>query len=141
MRVVCYVPNSLSLLSASAVLQLVLLAALVAQWRRGRRSVRLLLQQRVGSDERTGALIHDLNQPLTAILTNAQAAQRFLAAGQLDLQELRAILDDIVTDDKRAAGIVRNIWVILQENAGSKAGHGSKDDPVDNSGVRKERPQ
>jgi signal transduction histidine kinase len=135
------VPNSLSLLCVSAVIQLVLIAALVAQWRRGRRSVHLLVQQRAGTDERTGALVHELNQPLTSILSNAQAAQRFLAAGQLDLQELRAILDDIVTDDKRAAGIVRNIGVILQETAGLRADHGSKDDRGDNSGVRKERPQ
>jgi signal transduction histidine kinase len=140
MRVV-FVPNSLSLLWASAVIQLVLIAALVAQWRRGRRSVHLLVQQRAGTDERTGALVHELNQPLTAILSNAQAAQRFLAAGQLDLQELRAILDDIVTDDKRAAGIVRNIGVILQQSAGSRAGLGSKDDGVGKSGIRKERPQ
>ena len=114
-------PNSLSLLAASAVLQLVLIAALVAQWRRGRRSMDLLVQQRVGTDERTGALVHEaLSQPLTAILSNAQAAQRFLASDQLDLQELRAILDDIVTDDKRAAGIVRKMGVILQESARSE---------------------
>jgi signal transduction histidine kinase len=100
-------PNSLSLLSAAAVIQ----------------------------------LVHELNQPLTAILSNAQAAQRFLASDQLDLQELRAILDDIVNDDKRAAGIARRIGALLQESAGLRAGHGSEDDPVDNSGVRKERPQ
>ena len=132
-------PNSLSWLSASAVIQLVLIAALVAQWRRDRRCMQLLVRERAGADERTGALVHELNQPLTAILSNAQAAQRFLASGQLDLQELRAILDDIVTDDKRAAGIVRNIGVILQETAGSRAG--SKDDHGENPGVRKERPQ
>jgi two-component system sensor kinase FixL len=133
------VPNSLSLLSAAAIIQLVLIAALVAQWRRDRRCMHLLVRERAGADERTGALVHELNQPLTAILSNAQAAQRFLASGQLDLQELRAILDDIVTDDKRAAGIVRSIGVILQESADSRAG--SKDDLGDNAGVRKERPQ
>jgi signal transduction histidine kinase len=62
-----------------------------------------------------GALVHELNQPLTAILSNAQAAQRFLAADRLDLQELREILDDIVMDDKRAAGIVRQIGGNLLE--------------------------
>jgi two-component system sensor kinase FixL len=86
----------------------------------------LLVEQRAGTDERTGALVHELNQPLTAILSNAQAAQRFLASDQLDLQELRAILDDIVTDDKRAAGIVCRIGAIVQESAGSKAGHAPK---------------
>jgi two-component system, LuxR family, sensor kinase FixL len=135
------VPNSLSLLTASAVIQLVLIAALVVQWRRGRRSKDLLVVQRAGIDERTGALVHDLNQPLTAILSNAQAAQRFLASDQLDLQELRAILDDIITDDKRAAGIVRSIGALLQQSAGSSAGHGSTNDPRHGSGVHKERPQ
>ena len=102
-------PSSLSLLAASAVIQLVLIAALIAQWRRGRRILELLAQQRTGLEERTGALVHDLNQPLTAILSNAQAALRFLASGQPDVQELREILDDIVRDDKRAAGIVRSL--------------------------------
>jgi two-component system sensor kinase FixL len=122
-------------------MQLVLITALVAQWRRARRSLSRLVQQRAATGERTGALVHELNQPLTAILSNAQAAQRFLASDQLDLQELRAILDDIVADDKRAAGIVRNIGAILQESAGTRAGHSSKDDQAGHFGIRKERPQ
>ena len=134
-------PNSLSLLAAAAVMQLVLIVALVAQWRRGRRTMQLLARQRAGSDERTGALVHELNQPLTSILSNAQAAQRFLASDQVDLQELRAILDDIVMDDKRAAGIVRSIGVILQESAGTGADRASMDEQDGNFGVRKERPQ
>ena len=63
-------------------------------------------------------LVHELNQPLTAILSNAQAAQRFLASDHLDLQELREILSDIVADDKRAAGIVRSMGALLQDNSG-----------------------
>ena len=61
------------------------------------------------------ALVHELNQPLTAILSNAQAAQRFLASDPVDLKELREILNDIITDDKRAAVIVRRIGAMLQE--------------------------
>ena len=61
------------------------------------------------------ALVHELNQPLTAILSNAQAAQRFLASDPVDLNELREILSDIVTDDKRAAIIARRIGAVLQE--------------------------
>ena len=60
-------------------------------------------------------LVHELNQPLTAILSNAQAAQRFLASDPVDLKELREILSDIVTDDKRAAGIVRSIGAMLHD--------------------------
>ncbi len=66
------------------------------------------------------SLVHELKQPLTAILSNAQAAQRFLASDHLDLQELREILSDIVADDKRAAGIVRSIAALLQENSGNR---------------------
>jgi C4-dicarboxylate-specific signal transduction histidine kinase len=73
------------------------------------------------SPSRLAALVHELNQPLTAILSNAQAAQRFLASDQPDLQELRDILRDIVTDDKRAAGIVRTLGAMLQEPPGSNA--------------------
>ena len=64
------------------------------------------------------ALVHELNQPLTAILSNAQAAQRFLASDPVDLEELREILSDIVTDDKRAALLVRSIGAMLQERSG-----------------------
>jgi two-component system, LuxR family, sensor kinase FixL len=121
------VPNSLVLLAGAAAIQLVLIAALYVQLRRGRRTLSRLLQQRVGADARTGALVHELNQPLTSILSNAQAAQRFLASDQIDVQELREILDDIVTDDKRAAGIVRSIGGNLQGSAGSKAGHSPRE--------------
>ena len=50
----------------------------------------------------SGSLAHELNQPLTAILSNAQAALRFLKADAADLEEIREILTDIVADDQRA---------------------------------------
>jgi C4-dicarboxylate-specific signal transduction histidine kinase len=53
------------------------------------------------------ALLHELNQPLTAILSNAQAAQRFLQNASADqLAELEEILADIVAHDKKAAALV-----------------------------------
>ena len=84
------------------------------------------------------ALVHELNQPLTAILSNAQAAQRFMASDRVDLQELREILNDIVADDKRAAGIVRSIVAMLRESPGCMADHDSTAGRGDNSNVRKE---
>lgn len=59
--------------------------------------------------ELSGALAHELNQPLTAILSNAQAAQRFLARPEVDRQELGEILQDIVDEDKRAGEIIRRL--------------------------------
>jgi two-component system sensor kinase FixL len=65
--------------------------------------------------ELTGSLAHELNQPLTAILNNAQVAQRFLAADEVDVAELREILDDIVADDKRAAEVIRRVRLLLKK--------------------------
>ena len=62
----------------------------------------------------SGALAHELNQPLTAILSNAQAAQRYLAHESVDLNELREILADIVSDDKRAAEVIKRLRALLQ---------------------------
>ncbi len=61
------------------------------------------------------ALAHELNQPLTAILSNAQAAQRFLAAGTSDPETLREILDDIVEDDVRAGAIISRIRGLVRK--------------------------
>ena len=66
--------------------------------------------------ELVSALAHELNQPLAAILSNAQAAQRFIAAGEPDLAELRAILNDIVEDDKRAGQVIHRLRLMLRKD-------------------------
>lgn len=63
--------------------------------------------------ELSGALAHELNQPLTAILSNAQAAQRFLSKEQVDLAVIREILIDIVQEDKRAGEVIRRLRALL----------------------------
>ncbi len=65
--------------------------------------------------ELTASLAHELNQPLTAILNNAQVAQRFLAAEVVDLAEMQEILNDIVADDKRAADVIRRLRQLLKK--------------------------
>jgi two-component system sensor kinase FixL len=65
--------------------------------------------------ELTASLAHELNQPLTGILTNAQAARRLLDAGPPDLDELREILADIVADDKRAAEVIQRLRDLLRK--------------------------
>jgi PAS domain S-box-containing protein len=62
----------------------------------------------------SGALAHELNQPLSAILSNAEAAQRFLAQDSVDLDELREILTDIVADDRRAGAIIERLREMLR---------------------------
>jgi PAS domain S-box-containing protein len=65
--------------------------------------------------ELSGSLAHELNQPLTAILSNAQAAQRFLSHEDVDLNEVRAILSDIVSEDKRAGEVIRRLRLLLKK--------------------------
>jgi PAS domain S-box-containing protein len=65
--------------------------------------------------ELTSSLAHELNQPLTAILSNAQTAQRLLADGQPDREELREILADIVADDDRAGEIIQRLRTLLKK--------------------------
>jgi two-component system sensor kinase FixL len=55
------------------------------------------------------ALAHEVDQPLTAILSNAQAAQRFLAQTPPALMDLRELLAEVVADSMRAHTIIRNM--------------------------------
>ncbi|WP_083228920.1 two-component system sensor histidine kinase NtrB [Bordetella sp. H567] len=65
--------------------------------------------------ELAGSLAHELNQPLTAILSNAQAAQRFMAAQPSNLEEVREILKDLVKDNHRASEVLRKIRLLVKK--------------------------
>jgi signal transduction histidine kinase len=59
--------------------------------------------------ELSGALAHELNQPLTSILANAETGGRLLENECVDLEEMREILNDIVLDNKRAAAVITQL--------------------------------
>jgi PAS domain S-box-containing protein len=61
------------------------------------------------------SLAHELNQPLTAVLSNAQAGQLLLAKGVADPDELPGILSDIVQESKRAGEVIRRLRVLLKK--------------------------
>jgi two-component system, LuxR family, sensor kinase FixL len=65
--------------------------------------------------ELSSALAHELNQPLAAILFNAQAAQISLARESFDIAEIRAILQDIVADDNRASEVINRLRRLLKK--------------------------
>jgi two-component system sensor kinase FixL len=65
--------------------------------------------------ELSSALAHELSQPLTAILSNAQAAQLILAQPGHDLEEICDILRDIVSDDKRAGEVIGRLRALLKK--------------------------
>ncbi len=64
------------------------------------------------------SLAHELNQPLAAIVTNASAAQRFLARGELKPEDLRELLADIASDGHRASEVIRGIKGMALGSAG-----------------------
>lgn len=74
--------------------------------------------------ELAASLAHELRQPLTGIMTNAQAARRFLDGSPPDLEEVRGALGDIVADDRRAAEIIERLRGMLRKDE-------ARQDPVD----------
>ena len=64
----------------------------------------------------SGALAHELKQPLTAILADAQSAQIMLNGGKLDLAELGAILVDICAADRRADAIIERARTFMKRS-------------------------
>jgi len=66
--------------------------------------------------ELSGSLAHELNQPLAAVLSNAQAGMRFITGGQPDLEEMQAILQDIADDAKRAGGIIHGMRAMFKKD-------------------------
>src|SRR6185503_142109 len=67
----------------------------------------------VSMGELASSLAHELNQPLTGILSNAQAATRFLEDEEPSLAELRAIVTDIIDDDRRAGDVIKRMREML----------------------------
>ena len=66
--------------------------------------------------ELTTSVAHELNQPLGAILSNAEAAEMFLAAEPPALDEVRDILADIRKDDQRASEVIRRMRGLLRKH-------------------------
>jgi two-component system sensor kinase FixL len=67
--------------------------------------------------ELAASLAHELNQPLTAILSNAQAALRFMSSKPADLEEAREVLQDIVKDNSRAGEVIRRMRALVKKEA------------------------
>jgi PAS domain S-box-containing protein len=67
--------------------------------------------------ELSGAFAHELSQPMTAILTNAQTAEHLLRREAPDLDGLREIVKDIIADDIRAGEVIRRLRTMLKPGA------------------------
>ncbi len=69
------------------------------------------------------SIAHELNQPLAAILTNAETAQRLLQRSPTDFPLLREMLQDIIADDKRAGEVIRHMRALLKKGESPLASH------------------
>jgi len=63
--------------------------------------------------ELTASIAHEINQPLGAILSNAEAAEMLLESGRTAPDELMQILRDIRNDDLRASQVIKRLRALL----------------------------
>ena len=122
-----YVIGALAAFAAQALL----IATLFIQRKRRRQAELAARQQRVELahslrlatiGEMTAAISHEINQPLTAILSNAEAGEMMLGAGVHTPDQLREILVDIRRDNLRASEILRRLRSFLQKQDTQKQG-------------------
>ncbi len=71
--------------------------------------------------ELAAAMAHELNQPLTAIVANAEAINDMLDDPEIDSDEVKAVLSDIVADGVRAGETVRRVKALVKGAETSKA--------------------
>ena len=106
--------------------QAVTIGGLLAQRQQRRRAEAEILNQRTELAHATrvstmgqlaSALAHELNQPLGAILRNAEAAEIFLQKEKPNLEEIRTILEDIRKDDQRAGSVIDRMRSLLKKHS------------------------
>lgn len=110
---------------SALIIQAALIIALLVQRFRRQQAERALLQNREqlahagrvsAMGQLASSLAHELNQPLGAILRNAEAAELYLQKAVPNLDEVRAVLADIRKDDQRAGGVIDRMRALLQRH-------------------------
>ena len=87
----------------------------VTDWKRSEGEVHMLRDELAHAGRVTvlgalaGSLAHEMNQPLAALMANGQAALRMIGRPRPQLDELRATLDDMVSDSRRAGDVIRQL--------------------------------
>ena len=114
----------IALTIAIILLQTGLIAALLREHRR-RRLAEVQSRQRMAelarvmrfstAGEMAASISHELNQPLGAILTNAETLDVILKSPTPDITELKDIVKDILHDDQRAGEVIRRIRSLLKK--------------------------
>jgi signal transduction histidine kinase len=73
------------------------------------------MNRQATAGELSASITHELNQPLAAILANAEAAELLLNAQSPDLKEIRHIISDILRDDQRASSVINRMRSLLKK--------------------------
>ena len=71
-------------------------------------------------DELTASIAHEVNQPLTAVITSAQACERWLNGEPPNVETARASLERIIRDGNRASQIISRIRSLFKRNPPQK---------------------
>jgi signal transduction histidine kinase len=112
--------------AAGLLVQAITIVALLVQRRQQQRAEAQIERQRTElahvsrvstMGQLASALTHELNQPLGAILRNAEAAEIFLQNNPPNLEEVRAILTDIRRDDKRAGNVIDRMRALYKRRS------------------------
>ncbi len=114
----------IGLITAVLLLQAGLISVLLSEHRR-RRLAEVQSRQRMAelarvmrfstAGELTALIAHEINQPLGAILANAETAQVMLQSPGPDIAELTEIVGDILRDDRRASEVIRRMRSLLKK--------------------------
>ncbi|MFY9957316.1 sensor histidine kinase [Bradyrhizobium sp.] len=114
----------IALITAVILVQSGLISALLHE-RRRRRLAEVQSRQRMAelahvnrfstAGELTASIAHEINQPLGAILTNAETADAILSSPSPDIAELKDIVKDILHDDRRAGEVIRRMRSLLKK--------------------------
>ncbi|MGE5146999.1 MAG: ATP-binding protein, partial [Candidatus Eiseniibacteriota bacterium] len=71
--------------------------------------------------ELTASIAHEVNQPLAAMVTNAEACLRWLGREHPDMAEVRGAITRIIQDGKRASDVIWRIRALSQKRESEKA--------------------
>ncbi len=114
----------IALFAAVILIQAGFIAALLREHRRRQvaevqsrqRTAQLVHVNRIATaGELTASIAHEINQPLGAILTNAETADAILSSPSPDINELKDIVKDILQDDRRASEVIRRMRSLLKK--------------------------
>jgi C4-dicarboxylate-specific signal transduction histidine kinase len=117
-------PGQIAFVVALILAQAGLITILLSEHRR-RRLAEVQARQRMAelahvnrfsmAGELTASIAHEMNQPLGAILTNAETADAILNSPSPDIAELKDIVKDILQDDRRAGEVIRRMRSLLKK--------------------------